>query len=366
MTMNKKYFKLYACCVLVNGAKRAGIYDLQRSVFESIPLSLYHFLNENKNISYNDVLINYPVDSKKIIDEYYSWLITKEFGFWCDESDFANFIDIDCDFHVPSEISNAVIDIGKINISHYNKIIMELIQLSVPHIEIRSFKRINLSFFQKLIKKFSGTRVKSIDIITPYIDEKYDFSDEMTIKKEWGMRLNTITFYNSPNNDVIETMMGLTRFIFITRNIFSSNCCGNVSSKYFTINTSAYIESQHHNTCLNRKISIDVNGEIKNCPSMQKSYGNIKDTTLAEALNKQGFKDVWSIKKDDIKVCQDCEFRHICTDCRAYIDNPDDIYSHPAKCGYNPYQAKWKGEKGYVSVLEMTEKEIEDIKAEYA
>jgi len=364
--MNKKYFKLYACCVLVNGTKRAGICDLQRSAFESIPLSLYHFLNEHKNISYNDILSNYPVGNKKIIDEYYSWLITKEFGFWCDESDFTNFIEMDCDFHIPSEVSNAIIDIDKANISHYNKIIMELIQLSVPHIEIHSFIKVDLSFFQKLIKKCSGTRVKSVDIITPYIDKKYDFSEEIIIKKEWGMRLNTITFYNSPNNDVIETMMGLTRFIFIKRNIFSSNCCGNVSSKYFTINTSAYTESLKFNTCLNRKISIDVNGEIKNCPSIQKSYGNIKDTTLKEALSKNGFKDLWDIKKDDIKVCQDCEFRHICTDCRAYIDNPNDIYSRPAKCNYNPYQAKWKGEEGYIPVIAMSKEEIESIKTENA
>lgn len=99
---------------------------------------------------------------------------------------------------------------------------------------------------------------------------------------------------------------------------------------------------------------------------MQKSYGNIQTTTLEEALNKSGFKDLWSIKKDDIKICQDCEFRHICTDCRAFIDDPNDIYSHPAKCTYNPYQAKWKGEEGYIPVIEMSEEEIEGIKKEYA
>lgn len=41
-------------------------------------------------------------------------------------------------------------------------------------------------------------------------------------------------------------------------------------------------------------------------------------------------------------VCQDCEFRHICTDCRACLDEPEDIYSKPLKCGYNPYTAEWQ------------------------
>ena len=75
---------------------------------------------------------------------------------------------------------------------------------------------------------------------------------------------------------------------------------------------------------------------------MKESFGNIKDTTLKEALNKKGFKKLWNINKDKIKVCQDCEFRYICTDCRAYIENPEDIYSKPLKCGYNPYTAEWE------------------------
>jgi SPASM domain peptide maturase of grasp-with-spasm system len=95
-----------------------------------------------------------------------------------------------------------------------------------------------------------------------------------------------------------------------------------------------------------------VNGEIKNCPSLSRSFGNIKDTTIAEAIAKPGFKDLWSIRKDDIDVCKDCEFRYMCTDCRAFIKDPDNIYSQPAKCTYNPYIAKWQGEEGYVSVEE--------------
>ena len=75
---------------------------------------------------------------------------------------------------------------------------------------------------------------------------------------------------------------------------------------------------------------------------MKESYGNIKDTTLEEVLNKKGFKKLWTIHKDKIKVCQDCEFRHICTDCRAYREDPEDIYSKPLKCGYSPYTNEWE------------------------
>ena len=74
---------------------------------------------------------------------------------------------------------------------------------------------------------------------------------------------------------------------------------------------------------------------------MSENFGNIKDTSLSEALNKNNFKKYWNITKDQIEICKDCEFRHICTDCRAYIEEPDNQYSKPLKCGYNPYTNEW-------------------------
>lgn len=133
---------------------------------------------------------------------------------------------------------------------------------------------------------------------------------------------------------------------WIKNDIKSFKHCGVVDSKYFYTNLKNFTESIHHNSCLNRKISIDINGDIKNCPSMPESYGNIKDTTLEEAINKPGFKKYWNVTKDDIEVCKDCEFRYICTDCRAYTERTKysdeglDL-SKPLKCGYNPYTNEW-------------------------
>jgi len=75
---------------------------------------------------------------------------------------------------------------------------------------------------------------------------------------------------------------------------------------------------------------------------MAQSFGNIKDTTLQEALDHPEFKKYWNVTKDQVAVCKDCEFRYICTDCRAYIENPEDMYSKPLKCGYNPYTCEWE------------------------
>jgi len=74
---------------------------------------------------------------------------------------------------------------------------------------------------------------------------------------------------------------------------------------------------------------------------MEKSFGNISSISLKEIISNENFSRLWTINKDEIKVCQDCEFRYVCTDCRAYIENKEDIYSKPLKCGYNPYTCEW-------------------------
>lgn len=80
---------------------------------------------------------------------------------------------------------------------------------------------------------------------------------------------------------------------------------------------------------------------------MPQTFGNIKDTTLEEALRQKDFKRYWNLTKDHIEVCKDCEFRYICIDCRAFTEQTNfdenrlDV-SKPLKCGYNPYTAEWE------------------------
>jgi hypothetical protein len=65
---------------------------------------------------------------------------------------------------------------------------------------------------------------------------------------------------------------------------------------------------------------------------------------MISAINNDNFKTLWSINKDSTLICRDCEFRYICTDCRAYLMDPDLINSKPLKCSYDPYLAKWLNE----------------------
>ena len=75
---------------------------------------------------------------------------------------------------------------------------------------------------------------------------------------------------------------------------------------------------------------------------MHESFGNVKDTRLATALEQEGVRKYWGISKDQVSICRDCEFRYVCTDCRAYVQQPGDDFSKPLKCGYDPYTNTWE------------------------
>ena len=93
--------------------------------------------------------------------------------------------------------------------------------------------------------------------------------------------------------------------------IFDNSAFGKVSISNFACNVQFYSESKNYNSCLNGKISITNNGEIKNCPSMKQSFGKISINTIQEVLADDAFVSLWNITKEHIEVCKDCEFRMV-------------------------------------------------------
>lgn len=341
MANDNEFFKLFASCIPVKGSLRAGICDLQRETFDTIPISLFEVLDTNKNIQHSVILSKYGEDNKETLNEFYDWLVEKEFGFWCkSEEETKRFPDMNLEWDIPFKISNILIDLDPASHIDYAKIFREIIVLGIPYVQLRCYAQAGIEFYIQLLDICEGSRIKTVDIVTPYINDLT--KEELNKVCRKYLLINSITFHSAPIDEYDGLLDGLTKIVYSTERINSHTCCGKISSSHFVINTSLFTESQKYNTCLNRKIGIDLNGEIKNCPSMPQRFGNINDTSLQNAINKEGFEKYWNINKDKISVCKDCEYRHICTDCRAYLEDPADIYSKPLKCGYDPYTATWE------------------------
>jgi len=339
--MSQKY-KLYANCIPIKGAERSIIQDLQRGNYSLIPNSLFDILN-NIN-SYNISILNEL--NNPIINEYIDFLIKEEYLFTTDEPEC--FPSIGLTWDSPLTICNSIIDFNN-DFTYFNSIINQLDTLCCNAIQLRIFKSVSIEDLSQLMIILKDANIASVDIIIEY-SKSFNIKNIRAILSE-NIKVKSILFYNAPYNKCFFRIPSIKYIpIYFSKECISENSCGVIHPNYFAINIRVFTESIHFNTCLNRKICIDANGCIKNCPSMQKSFGNIKNTTLEEAINKPDFKDLWGIKKDDIDVCKDCEFRYMCTDCRCFTKDSSDIYSQPAKCSYNPYIALWKGQEGWISV----------------
>lgn len=328
--------KLFSCCVLTKGSQRSLICDLQRNKFHFIPNSLYELL-DSPEIDF-EILINQEEDeiNKMILKEYEGFLLDNELLFTDDNLDL--FPPLNRKWDSPFSIHNAIIEIGK-DCAYLKVLISQLECLGLHQLELR-FHESDIDLLRDSISIFRNTNVNGLILFFNNSCNILKEDLEFLLKRE--SRIERIFLYNNQrcgqSFSCAETEASV---IYLDKSEISALHCGIISSEYFVVNIPVFTESLHHNTCLNRKISIDSEGNIKNCPSMPKSYGNIRDIKLIDVVNNPDFQKVWHIKKDEISKCKDCEFRHICTDCRAYIENPADQFSAPLKCGYNPYTCEW-------------------------
>jgi len=327
------YFSIFSDCILTKGKTRSIISDLFNKQLFFIPNDIYTIILNLRNNTLEKIKSNLSIEDQEILMEYIDYFIEEGIGFYC--SDPKAFPPINLKYDSPEIINNAIIDIDDNSSHNLKKVIEELIALRCKFVEVRAYTKVSISTIQMLVEKISKGFFRNVDFIIQYPKNVDDLDVIKKLMLDFPV-MGKVTFHSSPKNSINNF------FEFTEKEITSEKCCGIINEKYFMLNLKMFSESQHHNSCLNQKIAIDVNGNIKNCPSLPKSFGNIKDTTLQEALFHKDFKKKWNTTKDQIDTCKDCEFRYICTDCRAYTENPEDNHSKPLKCGYSPYTNEWK------------------------
>jgi SPASM domain peptide maturase of grasp-with-spasm system len=351
MAMDKlqdKYVNLYADCIPVSGACKSAIYDLTRQEIVRFPSVYMDILQQAQQQTISRVLSRIEdEDSKQSIIDFFNFLIENEFiNFSFDINKFPNIREI---WDRACIVQNAIIDINK-KPHDYARLFQNLDMLGCEIAEIRCFSNLHtLDEIKNIISLTYHTSIQGVELLLKH-DHRY--SDESYIKLvESEPILSRLIIHSAPHDKELVTTFDcsnetdasiIKKVMLIRERLTSHQHCGVIQlSNISSPTTRLFFENKFYNGCLNRKVSIDEEGLIKNCPSMNKSFGNHKYISLIDAVNDKIFKEMWYLNKDKIKICQECEFRYACTDCRAYLEDPNDILSKPLKCGYNPYKGTW-------------------------
>ncbi|MBB6002211.1 grasp-with-spasm system SPASM domain peptide maturase [Arcicella rosea] len=329
-----KYFCLYSCCIPVKGFKRSTICDLQRNSYMYIPNYLVDILLKG----------NYKVKINDKNNELNSWLFRMaegDYGFYTDNKNTINSIrKIDLSFEEIRPITNSIIDFSPCSNHDTSEIFSQLSQLLCESVELRFFHSETVENISDILESSNDSTFRSIEVLVKYNEELHT-KDKLLLLFKRCNRLLKLTLHSAVDNYIFELDVNGKIIIYVTDIIDSESHCGVISKGFFSANLPLFAEAIKYNSCLNKKISIDKNGFIRNCPSCKEDFGKFGDISLQDALNLEQSKYLWNINKEMIDDCKICEHRFMCQDCRAYIKDEKNILSKPAKCNYNPYEAAW-------------------------
>jgi SPASM domain peptide maturase of grasp-with-spasm system len=338
-----KSLVLVANCFPVRGYKRSIICDTVRFKYEFIPNSLYDFIYKYNKRTITEIKADFKTSEEwEIIQSYLTFLEEKEFIFYTDKAEL--FPDVAIEWESPLHITNSIIDFDEFSDHDLKKIIEELNELYCEAIEVRDFFGMNISQIREIVDCTKNSTMRSMYLLLKYNGPYPKGFFEELIKS--NRRIMSVMIHSTPEDSMPsetndEPGGEWYNITYVKQVLTDETHCGNVSKFNFSTTMSMFMESHFFNSCLNRKVSIDKKGFIKNCPSAKSAFGHHRHNTLIDAIGNEEFRKYWSITKDQIAVCKNCEFRYICTDCRVYVEEEGDIYSKPKKCNYNPYTATW-------------------------
>ena len=326
------YFKLFANCINVRGATDSLIMDLQRESYLKIPSILSDVLEHTKkNISINDIKEIFNHEYDKGIDEFFNYFVDNNYGFFTTTPEL--FPELNKNYITPFECLTSVICFEKESDYNLNDTLSQLIDLGTQSVQIRVSYSLTKKEIIKINNIFKKTRVKIVDLIIPY-DSSYDLLlDNFNANND---RLH-IYVLSSPINRHYSNKYRLN--IVYLKQAFEKYPSEIIKPYNFFVNYSFYNESLAYNGGLNRKVSIDYDGGIKNYVDHEKVYGNVKFSKICDIIVASDFMRKWHIHNDLIEKCKDCEFRYMCLNNSDIIANNGKFFKL-ITCEYDPYNAK--------------------------
>jgi SPASM domain peptide maturase of grasp-with-spasm system len=317
---------IFSNCIVVDGANRSSIYDLQRNKYYLIPKDLSKILNEIKNGDISiDILKKKYNKSIKIIEEYLFFLFENEIITILPINIKKKFPDINLNWDYPAIITSCILEFH-INI-HVNikKTIFELNNLNCKHIDLHFYFNVKYNELLKILKILDEVNLKSVSIyffVNPININSSDFSK---IINKYCFIISVFIFKCEVNsNEQVNNS-------FIRRIAIAYEDLDIVNPNNFIVNMELFCESQNYNTYYNRKLiitdKININTEF------QVSFSSeIKEHLQNKFMN---------VNKNMIEICKDCEFRYMCIDKRTPHYNKIRGWHFETECNYNPYKAEW-------------------------
>ncbi|MFI3297752.1 MAG: SPASM domain-containing protein [bacterium] len=312
----------------MNGAKQSAIFDIEEGTYAIIPLLWGVFLNTAKRIYkiISNEILESDIGVQMSDNDLISFLLSSKFAIKTKTEIPFKAIDVKT-YDIPFVFDTLIIDSNlECDLLNYLSFLPNF-RIS-RFVQLRLYFSVSYDFIDKLLVLLQDKGYYNIDIIVNS-DCNTSSSDYHKLLQLYPYHLSKIIIMNYSLPIVNDN----PRLIFNKIKMQDCALCGIIDESLISINIDTLCRYKNGNTCLWRKVSISVDGLICNCPSLPYTYGSIRENDILEVVKNSTYQKISNIKKSEIEVCKDCEFRVFCTDCRANAG----VYLKPNKCKYNPY-----------------------------
>ena len=262
--INKEHFLVVLShCVFVEGFSRGLVCDLQRQGFYIIPKDLASIALKFNGKRIKLIYEEYGDDNRETLDQYFTFLQENDYVFLSEHrEDTRRFPLLNLLNKRYETIENAIIDIDDNSDFDVLQAIDQLTELNCKYLQLRYFKRISENEFLSVLDHINETELVNIEFIFPFYEGCISFDFEKTFLL--NQRLGAIIIYNCSFTELRSYQEGLFKVYYTSENINGHSHCGIVHPSYFVSTASLYVDSKTSNSCLSKKVSLDVKGYIKN------------------------------------------------------------------------------------------------------
>jgi SPASM domain peptide maturase of grasp-with-spasm system len=301
-TLNDQYFSLYSYCIPVLGKDSAIICNFQSASYTTIPLFIYEVLTEYLDYSISKISEVYNDENGDIL-KYFNLLAKRKVGLFTAEPN--KFDKIEMVWKSPYPIASAVVEVKDPGGFNYLGLLDQLQELQCVHLELRFFDGCDLDFLQRLLNHSNESCLKSIDLLLPYYGVNRKLKKLTALVKESKKVACTVLYGTSDKIELIEDCIFSTDQLLNTSKSFKD-----IPADEYVINLPFFCESMFFNPYYNRKVGIDHEGNIKNCTSHEKSFGNINSHLLSDVIHTEEFRKLWFVNNDKIEGLKDSPLRY--------------------------------------------------------
>ena len=116
-----------------------------------------------------------------------------------------------------------------------------------------------------------------------------------------------------------------------------------LTQPHFPVSREDFTNNCRGNSCWRGKAAVTSSGSVIPCIfARDQITGYVPRQSLRQILSGEEMQSYWSLTKDKVETCGVCEYRYLCTDCRALaVGLTGNLYAKSPRCTYNPIAGTW-------------------------